>query len=87
VPVNRQRVPRSILARRLLKVRKGLICEECGCGDSKGNMIQAHHIERAIYCKTKKGNYYQDPRSNHSESNGRLLCKNCHKKIHFPNKT
>ena len=80
IPVNRVPNPHLFNLRKRLLKKNPLVCQECG-GTER---VQAHHIEKAVYSKTEKGHYYQDPKSNHSATNGVLLCKSCHHKIHFP---
>ena len=71
-------MPRSGRLRKALYKAKTWQCEQCGSKDK----IEAHHIEKAIYRKTSKGHYYQDPKSNHKLSNGKLLCRTCHIALH-----
>jgi hypothetical protein len=65
------------LRRALLKAGKNT-CEQCG---SKIK-LEAHHKNKTRYLKTNKGHYYQDPSCDHSASNGIMLCKKCHLKLH-----
>jgi protein gp37 len=48
------------------------------CGDKRGGNLEAHHIKE----------YAKFPALRHEISNGKTLCKTCHKKAHFkPNST
>lgn len=66
------------LRRKLLESNKPWQCEECRSTDN----LQAHHIEKTRYIKSSGGYRKQDPTSNHELSNGKILCKSCHHKLH-----
>lgn len=63
---------------KLLKSDIPWICEQCGTTDK----LEAHHIKKIKYLKTPCGSTKQNHKDNHELSNGKILCKSCHRKLH-----
>ena len=76
--VGKRYLPRSGRLKRALLKEYEWKCQECG----KESKLEAHHIEPVKYLRNR-GYSYQDGKGNHNLSNGRLLCRDCHRKIHI----
>lgn len=63
---------------KLLKSNRPWACEQCGTTED----LQVHHIEKTTYLKSPSGYTYQNPASNHSALNGKILCRKCHRLAH-----